>query len=280
MRSERFLALTAAVLTCVAGCGKLRARAGADAGASVAASAEPASTAVGSNDAPVKGLDLSGLGAESPAPAKSVAKGTPPPAPAATTRNPADLERAFKSFDINQDDQLDGVEVTNCGCRAADANGNGEISKAEYLAAYLVVRPGQTPPSPPPPVASGTTAPPPSAPTTASPPSTPATTPPAPAQQAGITPGRYPCSGLVGGVLSTLGEFRILSPTTYTVQGGGVQRYSLDPATNKITWQSGLYADGSKFRDATYTPEKHLVRMRGGKDGFTTWNCRLDGKLL
>ena len=95
-----------------------------------------------------------------------------------------------------------------------------------------------------------------------------------------MVPGRYPCSALVGGILSTTGEFRVLSASTYQITGSGVDRYAFDPGSGRVTWQSGLYADGSKFRDATYTPAKRMLRMRAGKDGFSQWTCRLDGKIL
>lgn len=229
MRSARPCALFALAATCffVAGCDAVvaRLRAGKDAGADAAQ--EPTA---------------------SPA--------------AAPTRSVAELEKTFASFDINDDAQLDGIEVTKCGCRNADTNGDGEITKAEYLAAALVPRGSSAAPAPAP-------APAPS-PAPATPPS------PAPPTAEGMAVGGYRCSALVGGILSTTGQYRVLSSSTYVV-GSTEGRYAFDPATGSVTWQSGFYADGSNFRSATYAPATKTLRMRTGKSGFTTWTCRPGG---
>ena len=70
---------------------------------------------------------------------------TPPRRPAPVATDAASLEKSFAAFDINPDGNLDGIELQRCGCISADRDGNGEVSKAEYMAAGLL---GKLPPPP------------------------------------------------------------------------------------------------------------------------------------
>lgn len=49
----------------------------------------------------------------------------------------AKLKAQFQEFDANQSGWLSGREITACGCRAYDTNGDGEITWEEYRAGAL-----------------------------------------------------------------------------------------------------------------------------------------------
>jgi hypothetical protein len=177
----------------------------------------------------------------------------------------------FASLDINSDEQLDGVEVKRCGCASADANGDGEITKAEYLAAGLLGKLGPAPTPTAPAPATTPAAPTPAAPT---PPTPPPTTPPAPVA-GGLPPGKYPCFGLVGSSFSARGTLVIVDGARYAhgTDGSGGGTYVFDPGTKKIRFTSGLFADPSQVTDAKQISAQH-IQMRTGKGGFYTWDCK------
>ncbi|HVH40996.1 MAG TPA: hypothetical protein VM925_01595, partial [Labilithrix sp.] len=187
--------------------------------------------------------------------------------------SPTELEKAFASFDINADAQLDGIEVTRCACAVADSNGDGEITKAEYLAAGLLgkLRPARVEPSPTTPPGPTTPVPP-----TPAPPAPPAPAPPVPPAPAGggITPGTYNCFGTVGGFYGKRGSFTIVDGSRYT-SGSTPGSYDFTPATKAIRFTSGLYADPTLVKSAAQTGPTAIV-MRTGKDGFTRWECGLN----
>jgi hypothetical protein len=192
---------------------------------------------------------------------------TPPvsTAPTGSTASPAELERVFDTLDINDDDQLDGNEVTSCNCAVADADGNTEVTKAEYLAAGLVgkFRPTATPAQ----VAAEPVAP------------APAPTPPAPSpstpSSGGVPPGVYKCAGSVGGTYMSTGRVVILDGNTYAVgtDGSGKGTYEFFPDTKMIVFTSGANADRSAVSNARLVSPTHIV-MRTGRNGSYLWNCK------
>ena len=44
-------------------------------------------------------------------------------------------DQLFRRYDITEDGWLSGTELTACGCRSADADRDGEVTKAEFVAA-------------------------------------------------------------------------------------------------------------------------------------------------
>lgn len=236
-------------------------RAGPDAGDSAPAqvASAPVSTATAA------ATDTAPVATTAPTAAKAATPGKPTASPPSTS--PAQLEAAFAALDINRDNQLDGVEVTRCGCKSADANGDGEISKAEYLAAGLL---GKLSPAPTPGPAPAPTTPP--APTPAPQPTTPPTPPPA---AGGLPPGGYKCFGLVGSAFVARGTLVIVDATRYAhgTDGSGGGNYVFDPSTKKIRFTSGLFANPDSVTEAKQISPTY-IQMRTGKGGFYTWDCK------
>jgi hypothetical protein len=193
----------------------------------------------------------------------------------AAAASPADLEKAFAALDINDDNQLDGIEVKNCGCAVADANADGEVTKAEYLAAGLLgkFRPGAVPTAKTPNNAPPNNAPT-GAPTNAPTPTQPTPPPPAPVTAGGLPPGNYRCAGLIGGVLSTTGTLRIIDGSRYSAEdGSGAGNYTFDPGTKVITFPSGMYSKPDTVKSARQISDRQ-IRLQLGKSGFTTSDCK------
>jgi hypothetical protein len=239
-----------------------------DAGAATVASADPSpAPASDDDDAPPP----SPTGTPT---AKATAKSTAGKTPTAAAASPAELEKAFAALDINDDNQLDGIEVKNCGCAIADANADGEITKAEYLAAGLLgkFKPGVSG------AATARTVPtnaPTGNPTNAPTPTQPTPPPPPPPPAAGgLPPGDYRCAGLIGGVLSTTGTLRIIDGSRYSAQdGSGAGNYTFDPATKVITFPSGMYSKPDTVKSARQISDRQ-IRLQLGKSGFTTSDCK------
>jgi hypothetical protein len=191
----------------------------------------------------------------------------PPPTTPSTT-DAAALEKSFAALDINHDENLDGIEVQRCGCRSADRDGNGEVSKAEYMADGLL---GKLPPQHPTsaPVGRPIAQHPKQAPSPA-----PAPAPvPAPAPGGGLPVGTYNCFGLVGQSYAARGGFKIVDGSHYQLpDGSGAGTYVFDPATKKIRWTSGFYADPTYIKDSWQASPKQ-ISMKTGKDGFYQWDC-------
>ena len=221
--------------------------------------------------------DTATSGAAAGGPTKTAAK-----APTNAAASPAELEKAFAALDINDDDQLDGIEVQRCGCAIADANKNGEITKAEYLAAGLLgkFRPSNAPspsPSPSPaPSPSPSPGPTPTQTQTAAPtaPPTAPPTPPAPAA-GGVPPGLYTCSGMVGTVFMTTGRLLIVDGTRYATgaDGSGPGTYKFFPDTGMIVFTSGPNADMSQISFARLIAPNR-IQMKAGKNGNQNWDCK------
>ncbi|MEO7053687.1 MAG: hypothetical protein ABI191_01825 [Rhizomicrobium sp.] len=53
---------------------------------------------------------------------------------------------AFARFDTTGNGYLSGTEIQACGCAAADANGDGRVTQAEYLAGKLEAAAGRAQP--------------------------------------------------------------------------------------------------------------------------------------
>jgi hypothetical protein len=144
--------------------------------------------------------------------------------------SPAELEKQFTACDITGDGTLSGTEIARCSAVAADADADGRITKAEFLAEGLVPRsggvqatnvdgapaneqPAAIPTSVPAPATPTRRTPTPAADTPANSVATPATKP-----SGGLPIGRYRCHTFVFNVgLITTGEFHIVSPTGYRV---------------------------------------------------------------
>jgi hypothetical protein len=234
-------------------------RAGPDAGDSAPAQASSAAASTATTATTI----TTPVPTTAPTAAKAATPGKPAAAPPSPT-SPAQLEAAFAALDINRDNQLDGVEVTRCGCKSADANGDGVISKAEYLAAGLL---GKLSPAPTPGPAPAPTTPP-TAPTPGPQPTTPPTPPPA---AGGLPPGGYNCFGLVGSAYVARGTLVIVDATRYAhgTDGSGGGNYVFDPATKKIRFTSGLFANPDSVSDAKQISPTY-IQMRTGKGGFYT----------
>ena len=75
-------------------------------------------------------------------PDRAPAPGDDAPAPVADARRAGSTgggsaEQQFARYDITEDGWLSGTELNACGCRGADADGDGEVTKAEFVAAFL-----------------------------------------------------------------------------------------------------------------------------------------------
>lgn len=246
-----------AALGCNELVGKLTKDGSADAGAVAASSAASTSAA---STAPSDVASSAPTTTSAARPASPGKTGAAPTALAAASK--ADLDKAFAALDINDDNQLDGIEVKSCGCAIADANGDGEITKAEYLAAGLAgrIRPGGAPaPAPSP-----------------TPPPTPTqNNPPAPPQAGGVPPGLYKCAGSVGGTYMTTGRVVILDATRYTTgtDGTGQGTYKFFPETGQIVFTSGPNADLATVSYARLVAPTH-IQMKTGKNGRYLWDCK------
>lgn len=158
--------------------------------------------------------------------------------------------------------------MKSCGCAAADANGDGEITKAEYLAAGLTgrIRPGGAPAPKPAPTLTAAPAPKPT-PTEKDPPS--------PPQAGGVPPGLYKCAGSVGGVYMTTGRVVILDATRYATgtDGAGQGTYRFSPETGQIVFTSGPNADLATVSYARLVAPTR-IQMKTGKNGRNRWDCK------
>ena len=80
----------------------------------------------------------------------AVSSGRGNAAPATANSSRTDLtreaERLFKQYDITEGGWLSGTELNACACRGDDANGDGEVTKAEFVAGF--VRRGGASPAP------------------------------------------------------------------------------------------------------------------------------------
>lgn len=226
-----------------------------DAGSTVTSAEPPPTAATATDPATPPGTTNAPIG-KSPTTARTAA-----------AASPVELEKAFAALDINADNQLDGIEVKNCGCAIADANGDGEITKAEYLAAGLLgkFRPGAIPTS-----TARTT------PTNAQTNTPTQPTPPPPAPVAGgLPPGSYNCFGLVGSMYAARGTLVIVDGQRYAhgTDGSGGGNYVFDPATKNIRFTSGLFADPNSVKSAKQMSPTH-IQMQTGKGGFYTRDCK------
>lgn len=190
--------------------------------------------------------------------ARANATAAAPAKPAGKTA--AEIEGAFAACDKTGNGALTGPEAT-CAPTGADVNKDGVVTKEEFFAAMNGAKP--TP----------TTAP---NPTTAPTPTTPPTTAPTPAPAAGgIKLGHYRCSQFVNGrIAPTVGEFDVLSATSYrTTADGQMGQYALGPS-NAVTWSSGAFADKS-VQSTTWNPQnQHLfMKLSGGRMGSGNWDC-------
>jgi hypothetical protein len=189
----------------------------------------------------------------------------PPPAevaPRVSATRGASAEQQFARYDVNEDGWLSGTELNACGCRSADADGDGEVTKAEFVGAFLrrggapapasVQR--STPPQPTPsPVR------------TMEPPN--AGTAPARAGAAALPMGKYNCyangagrpmpwePGFGGAAEAPRATTQYLMNLTVGESGNyqylnrGRGSYRLDGRTGMIEWLSGPFA-GSGIRAA------------------------------
>lgn len=229
-----------------------------------ASSAEPAPTSTTDDDDPRLAPTGTTTGAKPSATAKAKTAATARPA------SPAELEKTFAALDINDDRQLDGIEVKRCGCANADSNGDGEITKAEYLAAGLLGKLGPGVPA----TASPTPNAPVDPPTQPTPPAQPTPPPPAPVAGGGLPPGRYNCFGTVGSFYGARGTLRIVDGQRYDHgDGSGGGNYVFDPATKKIKFTSGLFANPNSVSSAKQISPTY-IEMQTGRDGFYTWDCK------
>ena len=205
-------------------------------------------------------------------------QGTPAPTPAerrsapatvggsGDATSPAAAEARFRQFDITEGGWLSGTELDACGCRTDDADGDGEVTKAEFVAAY--VRRGGASPA----AVRGTTPARPAPPSTASaagerPSPAPARAEPGAAAGDGVPTGKYNCYAYGAGRpmpwepgFGGMAEAP-RSSTQYvmnlTVGDGGSYQYlnrgrgsyRLDARTGMIAWLSGPFA-GSGIRAA------------------------------
>lgn len=201
-----------------------------------------------------------------PAPAPD-ARREPPPAIARGTSsglNTAAAEARFRQYDITEDGWLSGTELDACGCRRDDADRNGEVTKEEFVAAYVrrggaSSSPGsvrgattvQTTPSAPAPVAEERVSP------------VPARTAPS----AAVPTGKYNCyaygagrpmpwepgfGGMAEAPRSTaqyVMNLTVGEGGTYQYLNRGRGSYGLDARTGMIDWRSGPFA-GSGIRAA------------------------------
>lgn len=195
-------------------------------------------------------------------PAEPAKTGPSPTARASASRT--ELDNAFAALDINDDDQLDGIEVRSCGCAVADANGDGEITKAEYLAAGLAgkISPGGAPAPTPAPTSTSTAK------------AAPAN-PPAPPQGGSVPPGLYKCAGSVGGTYMTTGRVVILDAQRYATgaDGTGQGTYRFFPETGQIVFASGPNADLATVSYARLVAPTR-IQMKTGKNGRNLWDCK------
>lgn len=287
VRAVMPVTLVAVSLT-VLGCGdlvrklaKARGDAGDDAGAVAVAvdSVDAGSWSPSADDTGAsKGAGITAPGVPNRAGTKAADGRTSPAltgtAPANTAASRAELEKAFAALDINDDDQLDGIEVKRCGCAIADTNGDTEVTKAEYLAAGLSgkFRPGPAAdpgpsPSPSPAPSPGPTSTPTQTPTSPTP-------PPAPAA-GGVPPGLYKCSGMVGAVYMTTGRLLIIDGTRYATgsDGSGQGTYKFFPDTGMIVFTSGPNQDMSQISFARLVAPNR-IQMKAGKNGTQNWDCK------
>jgi len=200
----------------------------------------------------VGGAAAGGGGQRVPAPTPSE------PAPAPVARERTDLtreaERLFARYDITEGGWLSGTELNACNCRSDDANGDGEVTKAEFIAGF--VRRGGASPA--------------SAPANRSNPA------PEPAERraepnapagAGLPLGKYNCYAFgaarpmpwepgFGGAAETprsttqyIMNLTVGAGGTYQYLNRGRGTYSVQPGTGAIDWLSGPMA-GSGIRAA------------------------------
>ncbi len=218
----------------------------------------------------VPGVVSAGAGADdrrtTPTPAE------PDPAPAVVQRGSsatsvAEAEQRFRQYDVTEDGWLSGTELDACRCRGDDVNRDGEVTKAEFVSAYVrrggapAVRAserGSTPARPAPNNA---------APEVAERPAPPLARDDAGAARDGVPTGKYNCYAYgagrpmpwepgFGGMTEaprattqyvmnlTVGE-----GGTYQYLNRGRGSYSLDARTGMIAWRSGPFA-GSGIKAA------------------------------
>jgi hypothetical protein len=178
-----------------------------------------------------------------------------------------EAERLFARYDVTEGGWLSGTELTACGCLGDDASGDGEVTKAEFVSAYVrrggapAVRASERGSTPARPV-----------PTNAAPEVAERSAPPAARDEGspvrdGVPLGKYNCYAYgagrpmpwepgFGGMAEaprattqyvmnlTVGE-----GGTYQYLNRGRGSYSLDARTGMITWRSGPFA-GSGIKAA------------------------------
>lgn len=190
----------------------------------------------------------------------------------------ADYERQFARYDITEGGWLSGTELDACRCRHYDMNGDGEVTRNEFLAGRIMeeagVKPTATPvarpapaPARPQPQARAQPAPV-RAPAPARKPA------PAPVAAGGLPVGKYNCHYTSMMTVIAAGSVTILPGGRYQYLNGGTGSYAFDRAANSLRWLSGPFAGSGVTGEFTYRDDgRPLIRLRGGNFDSHTNRC-------